>query len=711
MEERWTAERLNEALLSHFGHPAFREGQRETIRQVLNGEDVVLVMPTGSGKSLCYQLTAMLMPGVTIVVSPLIALMKDQVDALETKGIAATFINSSISAGEMTQRLNGVRSGRFKLVYIAPERFRNRQFREVLSQCDLSLLTIDEAHCISQWGHDFRPDYLNLKSVAADFPAARILAVTATATPEVRGDIIVQLGMDGTVRPAPSVIVTGFARPNLYLKVERCATHRHKFLRLKSVIEKHGCGIVYCSTRKMVERVAAMLADSGISALIYHGAMSDNNRSETQNRFMADRSPVVVATNAFGMGVDRGDLNFVVHWDIPGSLEAYYQEVGRAGRDGQAAWCELLFNYADIRTQQFFLDGANPTENDVLKLWQAVQLSCMAEGEVTRTQDEWAAQADIKNSMTVGSVMAMMERAGLIEREMLPGNRSFTVRLTADSDLAGLTPQIRGLKTKRDRDQHKLTRLLQFIDTPGCRHAFVLNYFGERIEAGGCGGCDRCGSGAKSGGAAPTEAQWVVIQKVLSCAARMKGRFGARRIAAVLHGEQDEALERHHLNQLPTFGLLAELPIQEIMALLAMLQSSGCLEQSADIYRMIALTPKGRSVMLRELAGFQICWPESQGDAHPPKSAAKGGRGSGGAAVAPPAALNGALVQQLREWARHKAAAMGIPVFQVLNRSTMEAIAAALPADFASLQDVKGMGPVKVQRFGRDILDIVVKHN
>jgi len=711
METPWTTDKLNEALQRHFGHSAFREGQLETIRQVLNGDDVVLVMPTGSGKSLCYQLSAMLMPGVTIVVSPLIALMKDQVDALETKGIAATFINSSISAGEMMQRLNGVRSGRFKLVYIAPERFRNRQFREVLSECDLSLLTIDEAHCISQWGHDFRPDYLNLKGVVKDLPAARILAVTATATPEVRDDIIVQLGLDGTIRPAPAVIVTGFARPNLYLKVERCATHRHKFLRLKAVIERHRCGIVYCSTRKMVERVAAKLADSGISALTYHGAMTDNNRSETQNRFMTDDSPVVVATNAFGMGVDRGDLNFVVHWDIPGSLEAYYQEVGRAGRDGQPAWCELLFNYADIRTQQFFLDGANPTESDVLKLWQAVRLSCMAEGAVTCTQDEWAAQADIKNSMTAGSVMAMMERAGLIERELMSGNRSFTVRLTADSDIEGLAHQIKGLKTKRDRDQHKLTRLLQFIDTPGCRHAFVLSYFGERIETGGCGGCDRCGDGSKSGAAAPTEEQWVVIQKVLSCVARMKGRFGAKRIAAVLRGEPDETLERHQLHQLSTYGLLAELPLPSIMAILTMLQSAGCLEQSPDVYRMIALTPKGRSVMLRELAGFKICWPAGEGGGDGARSPRRGAKSCGGAAVSPAAALSSALVDQLREWARRKAALLGVPVFQVLNRSTMEAIAAALPADFAALEDVRGMGPVKVQRFGGDILDIVVKHN
>ncbi|MDD2600405.1 MAG: ATP-dependent DNA helicase [Kiritimatiellae bacterium] len=711
MQEPWTTEKLTAALRQHFGHAAFREGQLETIRQVLAGDDVVLVMPTGSGKSLCYQLTAVLMPGVTIVVSPLIALMKDQVDGLESKGIAATFINSSLTAGEMMQRLNSVRSGRFKLVYVAPERFRNQRFREALQACELSLLTIDEAHCISQWGHDFRPDYLNLKSVAGEFPAARILAVTATATPAVRDDITVQLGMDGIVRPAPAVIVTGFARPNLYLKVSRCATHKQKLARLNAVVKEYGCGIVYCATRKMVERVASMLAESGVKALIYHGAMTDSNRSEAQNRFMTEPSPVVVATNAFGMGVDRGDLNFVVHWDIPGSLEAYYQEVGRAGRQGQPAWCELLFNYADVRTQQFFLDGANPSESDIHQLWQAIQRSCMAQGEVTCTQQEWAGQADIKNTMSVGSVMAMMERAGLIEREIQPGNRSFTVRLTPDADFAGLAHQLQGMEKKRERDQHKLTLLLRFVDSMSCRHAFVLDYFGERIERGGCGGCDRCGEpGSQSSAKPPTEEQWIVVQKALSCVARMGGRFGARRVAAVLRGEKDEAIERHQLHELSTYALLADWQVKDLMALLAMLQGAGCLEQTADLYRMISLTSKGREVMYRRV-DIKLCWPAETTGGGRPRAGGKAARQGSAPAAAQLTAGGEALCEQLRDWTRGKAAALGVPAFHVLNRKTIEAIAAARPEDFSALQEVKGMGPVKVQRFGRAILDIVAKHN
>jgi len=707
----WNKDNLSEALLRNFGHTSFLEGQLETIQQLLNGNDVALVMPTGSGKSLCYQLTALLMPGLTLVVSPLIALMKDQVDALQAKAIEATFINSSLSIAEISSRLNGMRNGRYKMVYVAPERFRNHRFKEALAECNVSLLTIDEAHCISQWGHDFRPDYLNLKTVVCDLEDARILAVTATATAEVRRDIIVQLGMDGTLRPDPKVLITGFSRPNLFLKVSLCATHKSKFSRLNSVITEYKSGIVYCSTRKMVERVAAMLTDTGVKALTYHGAMTDKLRSETQNQFMSAAFPVVVATNAFGMGVDRGDLNFIVHWDVPGSIEAYYQEVGRAGRNGQRAWCELLFNYADVRTQKFFIDGANPDITDVCRLKQVVEESCIAEGEVTCTLNEWAGQSGIKNSMAVGSIMAMLERAGLIEREKKPGKRSYTVRLIAGSDQSGLEAQLRGLEEKRGRDNQKLDKLLQFVYSQGCRHNYILSYFGEHKTDRKCGGCDRCGSGAKSGGAVPSAEQWVVIQKILSCTARMQGRFGARRIAAVLRGDKDDAIERHHLHELPTFGIMKGWSAKDILAVIDVLQIEGCLEQSPDVYRMISLTDKGRKVMLKKESGFMLCWPENLNVKVLDVSSLRTGttKATSASPFSPPFCES--LARNLRDWAASKAGAAGLPVYHILSRKTIEAIASAAPANFSELGDVKGMGPVKVQRFGREILDIVARYN
>lgn len=624
MSAMWTEERLRQELQGRFGHSVFREGQMESVLAVLGGSDMVLVMPTGSGKSLCYQLTALLLPGVTVVVSPLIALMKDQVDALERKGIDATFLNSSVDASEMAYRLDGVRQGRYKLVYVAPERFRNRRFTEALAEAQVSLLTIDEAHCISQWGHDFRPDYLNLKHVLEQMGPVRVMAVTATATPEVRDDIIRQLGLDESPRTGPTVLVTGFTRSNLYLTVTRCPTHRHKFSRLLQAVEAYRCGIVYCSTRKMAERVAAMLQKDGFAPILYHGAMSDNERTAAQDAFISQPSPVIVATNAFGMGVDRSDIRFVMHWDVPGSLEAYYQEVGRAGRDGAAAWCELLFNYADVATQRFFLDGANPSFADILSVWQAVQEACRS-GEVTCSIEEWAERAKVKNDMEVRTILGLVERAKLIEREMMSGNRAYTTRLLPDPDpaLKELKRLAAGLDEKRQRDERKLEMLLSFVDHPGCRHAYVLNYFGEASHGHACGNCDRCRRKTPEKRLPPDEAQWIVIQKALSCVTRMKGRFGALRVAQVLHGDRDEAVTRHALDALSTFGLLADMTVPQIRAVLNALHDEGCLAVSPETYRLVSITTKGREVMMRQHEGFQLAWPAEK--AHPAAGKAAAG--------------------------------------------------------------------------------------
>ncbi|HOE60620.1 MAG TPA: RecQ family ATP-dependent DNA helicase [Kiritimatiellia bacterium] len=611
MSGLWTEDRLKQELSDRFGYAAFRAGQGEAVRTVLDGRDLVLVMPTGSGKSLCYQLAALLLPGVTVVVSPLIALMKDQVDALDRKGIPATFLNSSVDSAEMAYRLDGLRQGRYKLLYVAPERFRNRRFTEAFAAVQVALFTVDEAHCISQWGHDFRPDYLNLKHVVERLGAVRVLAVTATATPDVREDIVRQLGLGVAPRQAPEVRVTGFARPNLHLAVTRCATHRHKFTRLVQMVEAHRCGIVYCSTRKMAERVAARLESEGLAPITYHGAMADGERTAAQNRFISEPSPVVVATNAFGMGVDRSDLRFVTHWDIPGSLEAYYQEVGRAGRDGADAWCELLFNYADVGTQRFFLDGANPPFDDVLAVWQTVRKACES-APVTWSVERWAGEAGLGNEMAARTILGLIERARLIEREILPGQRTYTTRLLPNPDpaLKELKRLTAGLEEKRRRDERKLETLLRYVDHPGCRHAFMLNYFGDQTSSSSCSACDRCQYRAPHPPTELTEEQWIEVQKVLSCVTRMKGRFGAQRIAQVLRGDSNEVLTRHALDQLSTYGLLPDKSVAQIRAILDALHGAECVAVTPDTYRLVSITPKGHEVMMRRLKGFRLAWPQ-----------------------------------------------------------------------------------------------------
>lgn len=399
-----------EALLQYFGFTDFREGQAEVIETVLSGQNAVVVMPTGGGKSLCYQLPAMMLDGVTLVVSPLIALMKDQVDQLTSRGLPSTFINSSITYRETTERLLGIRRGRFKLVYVAPERFRSDAFVQVMSEVGVRLFAVDEAHCISHWGHDFRPDYLRLTEAAAQLGNPQIIALTATATPQVRADIVQQLGLT-----EPSVFVAGFDRPNLNLSVVPVKTEKEKIAIVRRIVTNAtGAGIIYTSTRKSVEQLAARLKMADLMVDAYHGGMEENERTRAQERFMSGESKAIVATNAFGMGIDKSDIRFVIHYHIPGSIEAYYQEVGRAGRDGLPSDCVLLFNYADTRTQQFFIEGSHPPVDMIERVYD--EIASVGMERVELTAKEIATRIGIKNDMSIYSALVILEKAGHIER-------------------------------------------------------------------------------------------------------------------------------------------------------------------------------------------------------------------------------------------------------------------------------------------------------
>jgi ATP-dependent DNA helicase RecQ len=405
------------ALREHFGFEDFREGQREVIMSILEGHDTVVVMPTGGGKSLCYQLPALMKPGATIVVSPLIALMKDQVDALAARNLPATFINSSIPFEEQKARISGVRRGLYKLVYVAPERFRSAHFVETLRSIDISLFAIDEAHCISQWGHDFRPDYLRLRQSIEDIGRPQIAALTATATPYVRADIIEQLHLD-----EPRAFVSGFDRPNLSINVVHTQKEREKITHIKSLAASSGSGIIYTSTRKAVEQVTGRLRSAGLNVIGYHAGMDEAARSSAQDDFMAGRVQMIVATNAFGMGIDKPDIRFVVHYQMPGSVEAYYQEIGRAGRDNLPSTCVLLFNYADKRTQDYFIEGSYPPPETVAKVYQA--LVATNQNRIELSVSEIAARAGIRNEMAVQSALIILEKAGHIERGSSSENRA-----------------------------------------------------------------------------------------------------------------------------------------------------------------------------------------------------------------------------------------------------------------------------------------------
>lgn len=339
-----------QVLKDKFGYDDFRPGQEVIIQKLLAKEDVLGIMPTGGGKSICYQLPALLLEGVTLVVSPLISLMKDQVDALKEMGIAATFINSSLSWQEVDQRQKGIINGAYKLVYVAPERFDSPDFQRLLAQVPVELLAVDEAHCISQWGHDFRPSYLTLAKIIADFPhKPPVIALTATATPQVAADIQEQLQI-----PPKNQIKTGFARDNLAFQVVKEAKDSYLLEYLR--VNQGQSGIIYASTRKEVQRLYHLLQSKQIAVGRYHGGMTEQQRSSSQEDFLYDRIQVMVATNAFGMGINKSNVRFVVHAQIPGNIESYYQEAGRAGRDGLPSEAVLLFAPADLQIQQFFID-------------------------------------------------------------------------------------------------------------------------------------------------------------------------------------------------------------------------------------------------------------------------------------------------------------------------------------------------------------------
>lgn len=399
---------LLQLLQQTFRLQEFRPGQEEIIQAILQGRDTLVIMPTGSGKSLCYQLPALLLQGVTLVVSPLIALMKDQVESLQQLSIPATFINSTLSFEEVRRRLAEVRSGHIKLLYVAPERFYSAQFLRQLDDIQVSLFAVDEAHCISQWGHDFRPSYLKLKDMVPRLGRPPITALTATATREVREDIVQQLHLKN-----PLITVSGFDRPNLkYFAIELNEKQKEaELLRILPTIQ--GSGIVYVATQKAVTEITALLKLNGFEAVGYHGGMEKQDRERAQNLWLEGTCPVIVATNAFGMGIDKPDVRFVLHYNMPGSLEAYYQEAGRAGRDGKPAYCILFYSYLDRRVQEFFIENAYPSEEELQTLYSF--LFSLDRKEILMTYREIAHACGMKE-MAVASAIKLFERYDILRR-------------------------------------------------------------------------------------------------------------------------------------------------------------------------------------------------------------------------------------------------------------------------------------------------------
>ena len=652
------------ALKRYFGYDSFRPGQSGLVDAILAGRDVLGVMPTGAGKSVCYQIPATLLPGVTIVISPLISLMRDQVDALNDAGIPAAYVNTTQGGDEQAMVLAQAAQGDIKLLYVAPERLETERFRNFATRVPISLVAVDEAHCVSQWGQDFRSSYLGIGEFIAGLPARpTVAAFTATATERVRRDIIGILGLN-----APQVTVTGFDRENLYFDVLKIET-KYKAAWVARYVAEHPdeSGIVYCATRKETEALAAALnhtvpalrgaaggsaADSvmrdGPVAVAYHGGMPANVRNQAQRDFVTDTVPVVVATNAFGMGIDKSNVRYVIHHNMPESIEAYYQEAGRAGRDGEPSRCTLLWNESDIVTRRRLLDMDNDNER--------------------------------------------------------------------------LTPEER--ETVRMSKRRLLDGMIGYCRTTDCLHVYMTRYFGENTpRTGTCtGGCANCDSTfetldvtdiARSISRCVHDAMYDYDDQGRPTCGPVRQGLGSGKIVAILRGSKAKDLIARHLDRCPSYGRLHDAPEARIRDVLSQMATDGFLSIAEGRLPIVGFGQRAAETVAPEFR-YEIKRVErkaagagtgvtSRTDSSS-KSAASDGPALGSYA---PDDENETLFQKLRELRLSIARENSLPPYMVFNDRTLRDMARLRPITDAQFLAVNGVGDSKLAKYGKRFMEAI----
>jgi ATP-dependent DNA helicase RecQ len=549
-------------------------------------------MPTGAGKSLCFQIPALLLPGVTLVVSPLISLMKDQVDALGSFGIEATFINSSLTAAQVNERIYKARCGHYKIIYIAPERLESEVFQSAIKPLTISFIAIDEAHCVSQWGHDFRPSYRAIGSFIRSLPSRPIIgAFTATATTDVTKDIVTLLALQ-----KPGIYITGFDRENLLFTVMRGENKQDFTLKYLNA-NKDQSGIIYAATRKEVDNLYTLLQKKGYSVGKYHAGLTDNERQHYQEAFIYDDISIIVATNAFGMGIDKSNVRYVIHYNMPRSMEAYYQEAGRAGRDGEKSECILLFGAQDPLLQRYLIEQS-----------------------------------------------------------------------TGDSE-------------RKAHEIGKLQSMVDYCHTPECLRKFILHYFGETKFQAECANCSNCND--------DNELTDITLdaQKIFSCVMRMKERYGTTLVASVLKGSKDKKVLQLGFDSLSTYGLLKNYTVQEIRDSINRLIATDYLALTDSEYPVVKLAAKSTAV----LKGQAKVWQKVP--RRPQKLTA-----------------DNSLFEILRALRKEIADREKVPPYHVFADSTLKEMSEYCPTDNHSLLAIKGVGEVKLARYGQEFLQLLQQY-
>ena len=592
-------------LKDYFGHDSFRDGQEQIVDALLDGRDALCIMPTGAGKSMCYQIPALLFDGVTIVVSPLISLMKDQVGSLVQSGVPAAYINSSLSYPQFLRVLSNTEHGKYKIIYVAPERLLTDGFLDTCKKIKISMVAVDEAHCVSQWGQDFRPSYLKIVSFIKSLENRPIVgAFTATATNDVKEDIKKILRLEN-----PFEITTGFDRPNLFFGVIKSSSKDEKLIDL---IRERGdrSGIVYCATRKNVESVCELLCDNGFSATRYHAGLDEYERRKNQEDFVFDRKNIMVATNAFGMGIDKSNVTYVIHYNMPKNIESYYQEAGRAGRDGGEADCILLYSPKDVRLNRFMIE--NSEGNDELTIEENEQI--------------------------------------------------------------------------RERDFERLKHMTFYSTTNDCLRGFILRYFGGDKKAY-CGKCSNCLSVHKLVDVT------IDAQKIMSCIARTGQRYDKTVICDVLNGSKSEKILKAELNSQSTYGIMKEVTARHIFGTIDFLAEKEYISSDNET-EALKLLPKSRDVLFgrERLVMKKVENSEKVVKTHRPE-----------------VPVNADLLDALKALRKSIASKKSVPAYVIFSDATLIDMCKKCPETPDEMLEVSGVGRTKLEKFGKEFLEVIAK--